>query len=68
MKTLTVLLADFYTESHNNTIVKTLELLNGVNITRRNNSKVEIECSDEVLEVIRAMDLYDYMMVEGLQE
>lgn len=68
MKTLTVLLADFYTESHNNTIVKTLELLNGVDITRRNNNKVEIVCSDEAFEVISAMYLYDYMMVEELLE
>ena len=68
MKTLTVLLADNYTESRNNAIVKTLELLNGVNITRRNNSEVEFECSDEALEVISDMYVYDYMMVEGLQE
>lgn len=66
MKKLTVALADYYTESHNNAVVKTLELLDGVNIIARTGDTVEFECSDEALEVISDMNVCDYMMVRGL--
>lgn len=55
---------DWQTDEHTDSVRKMFELMEGAEIVKETDSNFEVECTDEVKDILDDMDRCDYLMFE----